>query len=162
MLPVLRAVSLGLLAVLLQWLVFSRLRLWGVFPDVVLLYVAFVAVRQGRTAGMLAGFGAGLLYDVALGAHTLGLHALLKTLMGFVIGLFRSERGEDLRLTPPLAFAGALVVALVHNGLLVIITALDQETRTLFLVFGLWIGAAVYTAFVAFVGTLFRSRPSWT
>ena len=151
-----RRLLVGLAVVLLQWLVFSRLKVWGAFPDLVLLYVALQAVRYGRVVGSVAGFLSGFLLDVLYG--TWGLHMVLKTLMGFVIGLFRSDQGENLRLAPVQAALGALVVALVHNGLLVILLALDHGTRTPFLITGLWFGSAVYTAFVALVGALFRSR----
>ena len=154
---VLRQVAVGLAVVLLQWLL-SHLGLWGAVPDVVLLYVAYVALRRGRVTGAVTGFAAGLLMDVVVNPSTLGIHALLKTLMGFVVGLFQSEQGEHLRLTPVQAFVGALVVAVVHNGLLTILLALDQDTRTPFLIFGLWLGSALYTAVVALAGALFRSR----
>jgi rod shape-determining protein MreD len=156
MFTVLRQVGLGLVVVLLQWLVFGRLPLWGVVPDIVLLFVALVAIRYGRLPGAVAGFSAGLLMDLLVNPHLLGLNAILKTLLGFVIGFFRSEQGAALRLVPVQAFVGALVVAVVHNGLMTILLALDQNTRTLFLVFGLWLGAALYTAVVALVGTLFK------
>lgn len=154
---VLRQVATGLGVVLLQWLL-SHLTLWGVMPDVVLLYVAYVALRRGRMAGAVAGFTTGLLMDLVVNPSTLGLNAMMKTLMGFVIGLFRSEQGEGLRLSPAQAFIGALVIAVVHNGLMTIVLALEQNTRTPFLIFGLWIGAALYTAVVALIGSLFRSR----
>ena len=154
---VLRQVAVGLAVVLAQWLL-SNLRLWGVVPDVVLLYVAYVALRRGRVAGAVTGFWTGLLMDFVVNPSTLGVNALLKTLMGFVVGLFRSEQGEHLRLTPVQAFVGALVVAVVHNGLLTILLALDVGTRTPFLIFGLWLGGALYTAVVALVGSLFRGR----
>ena len=146
----------GLLAVLLQWLVFGRLRLWGAYPDVVLLFVALQAVRYGRTVGTATGFGTGLLMDAVYG--TWGLEMTLKTLMGFVVGLFRSELGPDLRVRPEQAFLGGLLVAIVHHGLRVIVLALDQDTRTTFLITGLWFGSALYTAFVAFVLSLYRPR----
>ena len=152
---VLRQVAIGLAVVLLQWLL-SNLRLWDVWPDVVLLYVAYLALRRGRVAGAVAGFGTGLAMDFLVMPATLGLNAVLKTLMGFVVGLFQSEQGDYLRLTPAQAFIGALVVAVVHNGLMTIVLALDQDTRTPFLVFGLWLGAALYTAVVALAGALFR------
>ena len=154
---VLRQLAFGAVVVLAQWLVFQRLPLWGVVPDVVLLYVALQALQYGRVAGAVSGFGAGLLMDLLTGAP-LGLNALLKTIMGFVIGLFRSDQGDKMRVDPLQAFAGALVVAVVHNGLLTILLALDQGTRNLFLIFGVWIGAAVYTAVVALVASLFRAR----
>ena len=153
---VLRQVLIGLVVVLLQWLVFGRLPLWGVVPDIVLLFVALTAIRYGRLSGAIAGFSAGLLMDILVNPHLLGLNAVLKTLLGFTIGFFRSDQGDTLRLVPFQAFFGALVVAVVHNGLMVIMLALDQSTRTLFLVVGLWLGAALYTAVAALVGSLFR------
>ena len=152
---VLRQVAVGLAVVLVQWLL-SNLRLWGVWPDVVLLYVAYLALRRGRVAGAVAGFSAGLLMDVLVNPATLGVNALLKTLLGFIVGLFQSEQGEHLRLTPVQAFVGALVVAVVHNGLLTILLALDQNTRTPFLIAGVWLGGALYTAVVALVASLYR------
>ncbi len=154
---VLRQIAVGLAVVLLQWLL-SNLELWDVWPDVVLLYVAYVALRRGRVAGATAGFVSGLAMDLLVMPTFLGLNAVLKTLMGFVIGLFRSEQGDNLRLTPVQAFVGALVIAVVHNGLMTIVLALDQGTRTPFLIFGLWLGAALYTAVVALAGALFRTR----
>ena len=154
---VLRQVAIGLAVVLLQWLL-ANLRLWDVWPDVVLLYVAYLALRRGRVTGAVAGFSAGLAMDLLVMPATLGINTVLKTLMGFVVGLFRSEQGDYLRLTPLQAFVGALVVAIVHNGLMTIVLALEQDTRTPFLVFGLWLGAALYTAVVALAGALFRGR----
>ena len=156
----LRRIGAGLGVVLLQWLVFQRLGLWGVVPDVVLLFVALVAIKRGRLAGAVAGFSAGLLMDLLTNPAMFGLNALVKTLIGFVVGLFRSDQGENTRVAPPQALVGALVVAVVHNGLVTILLALDQGTRTPFLIVGLWLGGAVYTAVVAFVASLFSTRTS--
>lgn len=78
--------------------------------------------------------------------------------MGFLVGFFKSELGENMRLDPFQAFLGGLLVAIVHNGLMVIILALDNQTRTMFLITGLWFGSALYTAIVGFVAMLYRSR----
>ena len=157
--PVLaRRALLGLVVVLLQWLVFRRLPLWGVVPDVVLLFVALTAIKRGRLAGTVAGFSTGLLMDLLINPSTLGLNALVKTVLGFAIGFFRSDQGENLRLDPFMGTALAFIVAIVHNGLMTIALALDQSTRTPFLIWGLWIGGALYTALVALVGGLFRAR----
>ena len=153
--PVLRVLA-GLVVVLAQWLIFSRLPVWGVVPDVVLLYVALVALRSGRMAGAVAGFWTGLLVDLLVNPSTLGLHALVKTITGYVIGLFRSDQGENLRPDPAMGTLLALIVAVFHNGLMTIALALDQDTRTPFLIVGLWLGGAVYTALLAAVIGLFR------
>ena len=135
----------GILVVLAQWLVFGRLTLWGAYPDIVLLYVAWLGIREGRRVGALGGFGCGLLMDFVHG--TWGLNMLVKTLVGFLVGLFPSAERESLLILPRQAFVGGLVIALVQNGLLVTLLALQTGSRDPFLVSGLWLGGSLYTAF---------------
>jgi rod shape-determining protein MreD len=146
----------GLLVVALQWLVLGRLRLWGAYPDAVLLFVAWVGVRNGRGAGAVAGFAGGLMMDVIYG--TWGIHMFVKTLVGFLVGLFPANERETLLILPQQAFLGSLVIALIHNGLLVLLLALDAGTRNTFMITGLWLGSAVYTAAVGTLASLFNSR----
>lgn len=153
---VLRQALYGLAVVLLQWLLFSRLGLWGAYPDVVLLFVAFTGLRFGRVPGTLTGFFTGFLLDVTL--NTWGLHMLLKTLVGFITGIFQSEGSEGPRLGPLQAGLGVLALALIHNGVYVVFLALLHGTRTEHLITALWLGSAVYTAVVGVVWTLFRAR----
>ena len=154
---VLRQVLIGLAVVLLQWLVVGRLRLWGVAPDLVLIYVTYQALSHGRLTGAVSGFAAGFAQDVLTNPTTFGLHALVKTLLGFAIGLFRSDQGTQLKVGPLQAFLGTLMVAIVHNGLMTIAIALEESTRTPFLLFGVWLGSALYTALLALVISLFRT-----
>lgn len=151
-----RQVLIGLGVVLAQWLVFSHLKVWGVVPDAVLIYVAVVALRYGRVPGAVAGFAAGLAMDFLLFGGAVGLGTFIKTGLGFVIGIFRSDRGEMLRFDPVTAFVGALVLALVHNGLWIITTLLVEDTRTVWDALGFWLGGALYTAVLALTGALFR------
>ena len=55
----LRLLFIGTVIVTLQWLFFGRLDLWGATPDVVLLFVVWVAVRYGQITGTIAGFSGG-------------------------------------------------------------------------------------------------------
>jgi rod shape-determining protein MreD len=139
----------------LQWLVLGRLTLWGSYPDAVLLFVAWVGLREGRRVGSLAGFGLGALMDIAYG--TWGIYMFAKTLVGFLLGLFPADQRESLRLQPRQGFLGGLVVALLHNGIVVIFLALQTDASNSFMVFGLWLGAALYTAFVSVIATLFSA-----
>lgn len=151
-----RQVLIGLGVVLAQWLVFSHLQVWGVVPDAVLLYVAVIALRYGRVPGAVAGFAAGLAVDFLVFGGFVGLGAFIKTLLGFVVGIFRSERGEMLRFDPFTAVVGAFALAMVHNGLWIITALLVEDTRTVWAALGFWIGGAVYTAVLALAGSLFR------
>lgn len=139
----------------LQWLVLGRLTLWGSYPDAVLLFVAWVGLREGRRVGSLAGFGLGALMDIAY--STWGIYMFAKTLVGFLLGLFPADQRESLRLQPRQGFLGGLVVALLHNGIVVIFLALQTDASNSFMVFGLWLGAALYTAFVSVIATLFSA-----
>jgi hypothetical protein len=54
-------------------------------------------------------------------------------------------------------FGGALALALVHNGLLAVLLALVNATRSPTLITALWLGAALYTALVATAWSLVKS-----
>jgi hypothetical protein len=43
----------------------------------------------------------------------------------------------------------------LHNGIVVIFLALQTDASNSFMVLSLWLGAALYTAFVSVIGTLF-------
>jgi rod shape-determining protein MreD len=138
---------------LLQWLVLGRLRIYGTYPDAVVLFLTWYALHEGRQRGTLTGFGLGAAMDVVYG--TWGIHMLVKTLLGFTLGSFAVEERKPLLIQPQQALLGALAIALLHNGLVVILLALQTEATNSFLIYGLWLGSAVYTAGVAYVASLF-------
>lgn len=137
----------------LQWLVLGRLRIYGTYPDAVMLFLVWFALRQGRQQGMMTGFGLGAAMDVVYG--TWGIHMVVKTLVGFTVGSFAVEERNAPLIQPQQALLGALTIALLHNGLIVILLALQTEATNDFLIYGLWLGSAVYTAGVAYVTSLF-------
>lgn len=136
-----------------QWLVLGRLRIYGAYPDGPLLFLAWYALREGRRRGTLAGFSLGLAMDMVYG--TWGIHAFVKTLIGFLVGRFAVEEHTPLIIRPQQAFLGGLVLALLHNGLVVALLALQTEATTGFLLYGLWLGSALYTAGVSGIAALF-------
>jgi rod shape-determining protein MreD len=138
---------------LLQWLVLGRLRIYGTYPDAVMLFLVWYALHQGRQRGSLTGFGLGAAMDVVYG--TWGIHMFVKTVVGFTVGSFAVEDRKPLLIQPQQALLGALAIALLHNGLIVILLALQTEATNAFLIYGLWLGSAAYTAGVAYVTSLF-------
>jgi rod shape-determining protein MreD len=137
----------------LQWLVLGRLRIYGTYPDAVMLFLTWYALHEGRQPGALTGFALGAAMDVAYG--TWGIHMFVKTLVGFSVGSFAVEERKPLLIQPHQAFLGGLAIALLHNGIIVILLALQTEATNDFLIYGLWLGSAVYTAAVAYVTSLF-------
>ncbi len=144
-------IAIGVFA--LQWLILGRLQIYGTYPDGVMLYLTWYALHEGRKRGMVTGFALGFALDAVYG--TWGIHALVKTLVGFIVGTFAVDDRKPLLIQPQQAFLGGLVIALLHNGLLVILLALQTEATNSFLIYGLWLGAALYTATVAYIVSLF-------
>ena len=83
---------------LLQMGVFSRFRLAGVTPNVIICIVSTYGFMKGRRYGILTGFFSGLLLDIFSGG-IFGTYALIYMYIGFLNGLFRKQFfGDDLRL----------------------------------------------------------------
>ncbi len=146
----------GLAVFAAQWLVLGRLGISGAVPDAGLLFVALVGLRHGRRAGAVAGLAMGLLYDATY--ETWGIHMFVDSLVGFLVGLFPASERETVSIQPQQALLGGFVIALVHNGLVVLFSVLDTQARSLSMITGDWLGGALYTALLAFAAALFASR----
>ncbi|MFB9313509.1 rod shape-determining protein MreD [Nocardioides plantarum] len=119
-----RTVLLALAAVValvLQTSVFPHFAWRGVGPDVVLLVVVAGGLLRGPQVGLVLGFGAGLLLDLAPPAdHVAGRWALALLLVGYVAGRVRQDApaglGATLAAVAACSFLGTSVFAL--TGLL--------------------------------------------
>ena len=151
-----RQVVIGLLIAALQWLVLGRLRIFGAYPDAVLLYVAWLGLRRGRRAGLMGGFLLGLLMDALY--DTWGIFMFAKTVAGFIVGLFPASEREILLVLPRQAFIGGFVVALLHNGIVVTLLALQAGASNQHLLLALLLGSAVYTAVLATLSSYLKIR----
>ncbi len=90
------AASVLVVALIAQVSVFSHVSWNGVVPNLVLLGVVGIALSRGAHFGVLAGFGAGVLLDLAPPAdHVAGRWALALLVVGYVAG----RVGEELRPT---------------------------------------------------------------
>lgn len=106
-----QVVALGLLvgSVLLQSTITGLLGGRTVAVDVVLVAVVYLALASGPTAGVVAGSVAGLVQD-ALSSGILGIGALAKTVVGFLVGRFGSQFIVAATMPRLLTFAMATVV----------------------------------------------------
>ncbi len=124
LLPLPRALAALLavsVALVLQGSVFSHLAVQGVVPDLVLLVVVAAGLAYGSELGLVLGFGAGLLLDLAPPAdHYAGRWALALLVAGYVAGRLgaggRPQVSQWLPVAAAAAFVGTSVFAL--TGLL--------------------------------------------
>ncbi len=85
----------------------------GIVPDVSVILVVLLALRRGPEVGCLSGFGLGLVQDVVVGAP-LGLHALSKALVGFLVG----DLPRWFLVSQPAVSVATIVLATVVDGVL--------------------------------------------
>ncbi len=89
---------------LLQTSIFSRFKLAGVTPNILICVVSTYGFMKGRTYGISIGFFTGILLDIFSGS-LFGTYALLYMYIGLLNGLFKKQFfGDDLRL--PLILIG--------------------------------------------------------
>lgn len=74
-----------------QKFLLDRLILYGAVPDIVLIWLVFIARREGQSLGTTLGFFIGLMMDLL--HSTLGIDAFAKTIAGFAAGFFREREG---------------------------------------------------------------------
>ena len=153
---VVRYAAIGLLVILAQWFVLGRLRVGGAYPDGVLLYVAWLGIRYGRTAGMTSGFLLGFLADALY--DTWGIQMFAKTLVGFLVGLFPATERGTLLILPQQALLGGLAIALLHNGLFALFLILTSGIRTSALLTTVWLGSSAYTALLGLASAFVNPR----
>jgi len=84
----LRSVVLGLITVVLvvvQSTLISVINIYGVKPDIPLVFILCVSMIKGERTGAVIGFLNGLLEDILFGRF-LGFNALVKSMSGYILG----------------------------------------------------------------------------
>lgn len=103
-----------ILAIVLQSTLFELLSVAHVRPDICLMIIIFAALQRGPIAGMLTGFTAGLLEGFFTPPY--GFHALIKTIIGYVLGRFEGVLSIDPFLVKILLVVGATLTKGILSG----------------------------------------------
>ena len=151
----------GLLVVLiiiqktLIWLI--AVTSYEITPDIVLIGLVYISIREGKITGTVSGFAAGLLMDV-LSFSFLGLMALSKCIAGFIGGYFNSENKVERYLKSYIFALIVFLCSLVNN--LIYFTIYFQGTTLTFpdIVLRYIVPSALYTAFISILPIVFLKR----
>lgn len=109
----------------LQTTLFADLAVFGVRADVVLLFAIAAGIVGGPDRGAMAGFAAGLGYDLLVVGTPVGLYALAYCITGFVVGTLQ---GGVLRASWWIPVASAMGASVLGVVLFAVIgTVLGQE-----------------------------------
>jgi rod shape-determining protein MreD len=104
----------AILLLLVQTVIIPFFALDGYMPDVLILWVVFVAVRRGQIEATVSGFAVGLLQDI-LTTRFFGLAALAKTVAGFCAGYFFNDNMIEQTLGSYRYVMITAVASLVHD-----------------------------------------------
>ena len=143
--PVLGAVAVFLVQFFLsEYLTIQRIR-----PDFLLIYVMYVALRNGSTQGVIYGFALGIFEDfISAGTHH-GLAPLTKSITGFLIGRLR---GKFSRMNPFVFHLAWVAVALLHFVVYIYVSYQSVYEISQLLFWQTWILMAAYT--FVFIGIM--------
>jgi len=150
-------VSLALL--LLHLLVVPSVMLTQIAPDLILIFVVFLAIHEGQLAATIAGFVLGILLDLVGGeTNVLGLSALAKSVAGFVAGYFYNE-GRSVPVLGSYRFLLIVGIAsLVHNGIYFVIYLQGTPIGFADALFLHAVPSALYSVLIATIPMFFFSR----
>ena len=146
--------GLGFLFLLVQLVLFRHLKIYQVQPDLVLIFLIWYTARQDRTSAILMAAGLGFFQDALLDLW--GLNMFSKTLLIFISYNFIPKKSKQLLIGQ--VFLTILIAGLLHNIIFLGLNAIIQNyTAELFFWRHLF-GNSLYTAVIAGVIYLFRSR----
>jgi len=135
--------------------------LGDVTPDLLLIYIVVISLREGKIPGTVSGFLIGLASDLVTGDF-LGLGALTKTIAGFVAGFFYNEVSPNQSLMTYTFLICVGVVSVIHNfihfGFL--LQGLPVSVSEIIITFIL--GTTLYTLLTSLVPYLYFSSRSKT
>ncbi len=121
------------------------LSLEGITPDILTIWIVYIALREGQLLATAGGFVVGLAFDLATGSF-IGLSALSKTVCGFVAGYFYGENKAQMILGSYRFIVIVLIVSLVHNTLYFVVFTQGSDIGLLYAIFQMGLATTFYTA----------------
>ncbi len=114
--PILIFVFFTILIFTIQTTILRYISIGGVKPDIILIVTVYVGLRQGKEKGISTGFIFGLIQD-SLSAGIIGVNALSKGLLGFIVGNVREKIMSENMITQSLF----IFIATIFDGLILLL-----------------------------------------
>lgn len=106
-----------ILFVLVESALLSNISFLPAFPDFMMICVLYFSVRNGKIAGQTMGFASGLLLDF-FGSAPFGMSCIVRTLMGYLGGIFHNLMNYKSPLVSIVAgFSATIVKAVLIYGI---------------------------------------------
>lgn len=104
---------LFLIAAVIQSTILARVTIFSIRIDLFLIIVISFALLKGRKTGMIVGFIVGFIQDLLVGRF-LGLHAISRMIVGYLLGLMEQRVFKENLIVPILAaFIGTIIAEFI-------------------------------------------------
>ena len=107
------------------------LQIGMVKPDIILIVIVWLALRQGPFYAHTTGFFTGFVEDI-LSLSPIGFHLTARTLVGMLVGLFRDFVGIDRIILPMAISAAASLLQAIWFSLISVLFSIDTAFAPLF------------------------------
>lgn len=153
----LRYSAVTLVLLIFQTTIIPFTSIANIIPDVLIIWIVYVAVKLGQIPATITGFTIGLGMDLITGQF-IGLSALSKTIAGFFAGYFYNENKTDYTIGSHQFLIIVGLSSLFHNIIYFVIFVQGSEIGfwSAILRFGLF--STVYTTAVAVLPVFAFSR----
>ncbi len=148
---------ISLLLIVVQSQAMKLLSLEGITPDILTIWIVYIALQQGQIGGTLWGFVIGLFFDLVTG-NFIGLAALTKTICGFIAGYFFNENKTAMTISSYRFILIVLIVSLIHNTIYFVVFTRGTDIGFLRAVFEFGMATTLYTATVSLLPMFIFSR----
>ncbi|MFP4369693.1 MAG: rod shape-determining protein MreD [Candidatus Kapaibacterium sp.] len=147
----------ALILSVLQVALLDLIEIGGITPDLLVILVVWIAIREGQFNGLFFGFGIGLLLDI-ISFDLIGTNALSKTIAAFVSGFFYKEGKSDFIISNFRLLGIVFLASAAHNLVyfFMYIKLSDLDFWSFFLRYG--IATSLYTTVVSILAMIFNIR----
>ena len=115
------------LAVLLQSTLLSFIAIYDIIPDLVLVIVLFMSLKEGSLKGEITGFAGGIFVDF-LSLAPLGFHSIIYGLIGFISGLTQKNVSTESILTQFLFIFISMICKYLVSSLIIVVFSVETTS----------------------------------
>jgi len=142
-------VILGLVTILVQKFLDDFASINLVSPQLIILFIIYLTLKEGQLKGMFAGFVTGLIHDILV-THFLGYTSFVGVIAALIAGFFYKE--SDIELAGrTFNFAWVSALALFISELAALPILASGELNYLYVFLKFTIGTTVYTSVFAMI-----------
>ncbi len=129
----------------------------GIYPDLLVIFLVYLALRKGQLFGTVAGFVIGFFFDIFSGS-VLGAAMFSKTLAGFTAGYFYNENKIQYNLNSYLFILIVFFCGALDSLFYQLLISNKIEINFAVLFFRQSILPAVFTAVLSLIWIIFKPQ----